>query len=78
MAKIITAIFLLLGINIHTISCYNNLEKTKLLAEISNGDNLMEYIVQNSEYMNLCQKHSQIYLDERGNLTGWAFRSNIL
>ena len=77
MAKIITAIFLFLGINFHIVSCYNNLEKIKLFAEISNGDNLMEYIVQNSEEINLCQKHAQIYLEERGNLTGWAFRSNI-
>ena len=77
MAKIITAIFLFLGINFHIVSCYNNLEKIKLLAEISNADNLMESIDQNSGEMSLCQKHSQIYLDERGNLTGWAFRSNI-
>ena len=27
--------------------------------------------------MNLCQKHSQLYLEERNSLTGWAYRSNF-
>ena len=56
---------------------FNNLETLKSL-EIQNTDKLMEFIAQTPyDEMNLCQKHSQLYLEERKSLTGWAFRSNF-
>ena len=56
---------------------YNNLESFKPL-EIYSTDKLMEFIAQTPyDEMNLCQKHSQLYLEERNSLTGWAYRSNF-
>ena len=57
---------------------YKNLQSLKSL-EIQNTDKLMEFIAQTSyDEMNLCQKHSRLYLEERKSLTGWAYRSNFI
>ena len=47
----------------------------KLLSKIQNGYSFDNYLEPNLNDLTLCQKHSQIYLEERNNLTGWAFRS---
>ena len=46
-----------------------------LLTKIQNGYSFNNQLDPNSNDMTLCKNHSQIYLDERNNLTGWAFRS---
>ena len=69
---------LFLVIYINCAQGYNNLESLKSLEIQSSTDKLMEFIAQKPyDEMNLCQKHSQLYLEERNSLTGWAFRSNF-
>ena len=73
MANCFVLLFLVFYIN--CAFCFNNLESLKSL-EIHSADKLLEFIAQTPyDEMNLCQKHSQLYLEERNSLTGWAFRS---
>ena len=56
--------------------CENiNGDLLNLLTEVQNGHSFKNQFEPISNDLTLCQKHSQIYLDERNNLTGWAFRS---
>ena len=53
-------------------------EHLKLLSEVKNGHNLLEHFAEKTEALSLCEKHSNIYIQERNNFTGWAFRSKYL
>ena len=46
-----------------------------LLNKVQDGYSFKNEYEPNWNDLTLCQKHSKIYIDERNNLTGWAFRS---
>jgi len=74
MERLLVVIFILQVFSAdHVLSEYQ-LDRLKLLSEVENGHNLMEHFAEKFDTDTLCQKHSKIYLDERNNLTGWAFR----
>ena len=77
MAKYLSAVLFFLFFFVNNALSDSYAEKLKLFSEIHNEDKLMRYLAQGSyDELTLCQKHSQIYLNERSNLTGWAVRSN--
>ena len=75
MWRSISIILLLLISKVSWAFDMRNQEISKLF-RIKNVDHIMETIAQKQlDEMDLCQKHSQIYLNERMGSTGWAFQS---
>ena len=79
MERLLVVIFMLKIFSTGFVCSEYQHDHLKLLSEVKNGHNLMEEFVDKIDtYDTLCQKHSKIYLEERNNFTGWAFRSNYL
>ena len=79
MERLLALIFVIKVFSTGFVSCEYLHDHLKLLSEVENGHNLMEQFVDKIDtYDTLCQMHSKIYLEERNNFTGWAFRSNHL